>query len=226
MKSGCTYIFILLLIGACSRNAKKSTVNEQAVPVNDTSAVHRGRLIFNTCVTCHGAGAGGQIALHAPALVNQNGWYLKRQLQNFKAGIRGADPADSLGLQMSGMARTLADTQAMTDVVTYIKTLPPSNPEQTIKGDIQNGHDIYNMICGACHGPGAEGNKELNSPKLTGINDWYMQRQLGNFKSGIRGSHPEDKFGAQMKQMVNTMKDQAAVNDVVAYILSLQQKNP
>ena len=56
-------------------------------------------------------------------LAGQHGWYLKRQLMNFQAGLRGAQPGDDYGALMSNFARTLPDEQAIDDVVSYILTL-------------------------------------------------------------------------------------------------------
>jgi cytochrome c oxidase subunit 2 len=44
-------------------------------------------------------------------------------LHNYRAGLRGADPADTDGQQMRIMAATLADDAAVNDVVAYINTL-------------------------------------------------------------------------------------------------------
>jgi cytochrome c oxidase subunit 2 len=44
-------------------------------------------------------------------------------LHNYRAGLRGADAADSSGQQMRAMAATLADDAAVNDVVAYIDTL-------------------------------------------------------------------------------------------------------
>ena len=62
-------------------------------------------------------------ALHAPALAGRTDWYLVTQLRNYRAGLRGADPADSSGQQMRAMAATLPDEAAVNDVVAYIDTL-------------------------------------------------------------------------------------------------------
>ena len=56
------------------------------------------------------------------SLSGQHDWYLVRQLQNFKGGIRGGS-GDSFGAQMVPMASLLADEQAMKDVAAYIGTL-------------------------------------------------------------------------------------------------------
>ena len=56
-------------------------------------------------------------------------------------------------------------------------------------------------VCQACHGVDGMGNKALNSPKIAGQEPWYLERQLKNFKAGIRGADPKDKYGMQMRPM-------------------------
>ncbi len=50
-------------------------------------------------------------------------WYMARQLQHFRDGIRGGNPQDFHGAQMRSMAKTLADDEAVADVLDYIRTL-------------------------------------------------------------------------------------------------------
>ena len=50
-------------------------------------------------------------------------------------------------------------------------------------GDITVGKTLYST-CAACHGAEAEGNPLLHAPKLAGQGEWYLQRQLTNFKHG------------------------------------------
>src|SRR5215207_4616976 len=83
-----------------------------------------GKSLYAACQTCHGAKGEGNVAMNAPALAWQDAVYLKRQLQNFKAGIRGSDPRDSGGGQMRAMAATLADEAAIDNVIAYIQSLP------------------------------------------------------------------------------------------------------
>ena len=59
----------------------------------------------------------------SPNLTDQAGWYMERQLQYFRDGIRGAHPSDIFGLQMALFSKMLADEQAIADVVAYIETL-------------------------------------------------------------------------------------------------------
>jgi len=181
----------------------------------------RGREFFQVCAACHGQMGEGNKALNAPANAGQNEWYVLRQLKNFRAGIRGADPKDTFGIQMRPMAMSLPDDQAVEDVAAYVAQLEPVMPERTIQGDIEAGKKAY-APCVACHGENAEGNKSLNAPRLSWQHDWYIVRQLQNFKSGVRGSHPKDIYGAQMRPMAQLLATDEQVNDVAAYLSTLE----
>jgi cytochrome c oxidase subunit 2 len=65
------------------------------------------------------------------------------------------------------------------------------------------------------------GNVATNAPRYAGMSDWYLARQLKNFKDGVRGTHLQDYYGMQMGFMGRILKDEAAINDVVAYINTL-----
>ncbi|MDQ3563811.1 MAG: c-type cytochrome [Pseudomonadota bacterium] len=87
-------------------------------------------------------------------------------------------------------------------------------------GDAVEGEPLY-AACAACHGPQGEGNLALNAPKLSGLEDWYMKRQLKYFKQGARGAHDKDVFGRMMAPMAATLVDNVAIENVVAYIKTL-----
>ena len=53
------------------------------------------------------------------------------------------------------------------------------------------------------------------------MTDWYLARQLQNFKDGVRGTHPSDFYGFQMGLMANTVHDEQAIKDIIAYINTL-----
>jgi cytochrome c oxidase subunit II len=89
-----------------------------------------------------------------------------------------------------------------------------------VPGDAAAGQSLY-AVCSACHGVQAEGNAALNAPKLSGQGDWYLKRELQYFKSGARGTHEKDVFGKMMAPMAATLADDAAIDNVVAYIKSL-----
>lgn len=76
-------------------------------------------------------------------------------------------------------------------------------------------------VCAGCHGAQAEGNPALHAPKLAGQGDWYLKRQLKNYKLGARGTHDKDVFGKTMAPMAATLADDAAIANVAAYIGTL-----
>jgi cytochrome c553 len=82
-----------------------------------------GAAAYATCLACHGPDGKGNQALNAPPIVGQHDWYLVSQLHKFKKGIRGANPKDVTGGQMRPMSMTLADDQAIKNVVAHIDTL-------------------------------------------------------------------------------------------------------
>ncbi|NNL67289.1 MAG: c-type cytochrome [Myxococcales bacterium] len=83
----------------------------------------RGAALYAPCIACHMPDGSGNPALGSPPLKWASDWYLLSQLQKFKGGIRGTNPMDANGALMVGMAQTLADEQAMRDVIAHITTL-------------------------------------------------------------------------------------------------------
>ena len=182
-----------------------------------------GKAQYATCVACHGDQAQGNQALNAPRLNHLEPVYVAAQLVKFRSGVRGGEGATASSRSMAPMAATLADDQAIADVSAYIASLDSPTSEATVEGDAALGGDYYNQFCGACHGAGAVGNTSLNSPRLVGTDDWYLEAQLLAFRSGERGSHPEDTTGKQMRAMAMVLPNEQAVKDVVAYLRSLDE---
>jgi cytochrome c oxidase subunit 2 len=179
-----------------------------------------GQGLYAVCSACHGTRGEGNKTLNAPNLAGQHDWYLKRQLQNFKHGLRGANSNDTYGAQMAPMTATLADETAVENVVAYIVSFSDVDSPATISGDVNRGKELFNT-CQSCHGEDAQGIWALNAPRLNGVSDWYLARQLKNYKRGIRGSHPQDLDGKQMTLLTIMLRDDRAINDVVAYINTL-----
>jgi cytochrome c oxidase subunit 2 len=187
-----------------------------ARPPGDVAA---GKASFAVCAACHGANAEGNLAMNAPKLSGQSPSYLERQLRLFKQGARGTHEKDAFGKTMAPMAATLADDAAVANVVAYIATLPDAPAAATIKGDLDSGRRRY-ATCAACHGADGRGNFATNAPRLQGMSDWYMARQLKNLRDGVRGTHPQDIYGGQMALVAGMLSDDAQIGDVLAYINS------
>lgn len=214
---------IVLLCFACTGKIEVKESQERTVASSFSGNPESGKAHFNTCKSCHGDAGQGNRDRHAPALANTDSWYLYRQLKNFNLGIRGYIPEDTLGVQMASMAKVLKDTIAMKDVVAFIETLPEVPIKTELSGDIRKGERIYETICGSCHGPNAKGNELMHAPRLNGVDDRYLQNQIGKFKNGLRGNHPDDTYGAPMVPMMSLLKDEQSVNDIIAYIRSTIQ---
>ncbi len=192
-----------------------------AIGAQAAGDAEKGKALFAICSACHGANGEGNLLLNAPANAGQDEWYVIRQLNNFRDGTRGADPKDTYGAQMRPMAMQLADEQAVLDVSAYVASLPLVSITQTIDGNPEAGKAAY-APCVACHGANGEGNKSLNAPRLSGQHDWFVVRQLNNFKAGIRGTHAKDIYGQQMRPMAQILATDQQVNDVAAYIATLE----
>lgn len=171
------------------------------------------------CTTCHGVDGRGNIAVQAPRLAGIEDWYLKRQLENFRAGIRGTHPEDIQGIAMQPMAAKLSDA-SIVDIISWVGSWDYVATETTVEANVRRGRTAF-QSCAACHGANAEGNEALGAPALAGQNDWYLVTQLKNFRAGLRGAHQDDTYGAQMISMSRTLVGDAAILDVVSYINSL-----
>lgn len=179
-----------------------------------------GAVQYSICASCHGQQGEGMVAMNAPKLAGQSAWYLKRQIMNFKNGLRGTGEGDTFGQQMMGMVASLADAQAIDNVVAHIETFPDAAVAPTIEGNVAAGRKHY-KVCAYCHGADGMGAQALNAPRTAGMSDWYMLRQLQNFKHNVRGAHPRDYYGMQMGFMGDILHDEQAVKDVIAYINTL-----
>lgn len=198
--------------------AQQSTYDDTLNHVAGNAAV--GAAQYAVCAACHGQQGEGLQALNAPKLAGQNAQYLKRQIQHFKTGVRGTHADDVYGKQMAPMAATLINEAAIDNVIAYIETLEDVPTAATIEGDTEHGARLYNE-CAYCHGVDGLGIQAMKAPRAAGINDWYLARQLQNFKDDVRGAHPTDHYGKQMNLMADILQDEQAINDLVAYINTL-----
>lgn len=186
-------------------------------------AAEEGREPYNDryCTTCHGTDGQGNEGVQAPRLAGMEDWYLKRQLENFRAGIRGTHPRDREGIAMQPMAN-LTD-ESINDIINWVGGWAYKPAEITVQGDANAGAQLY-TACATCHGADASGNEAMGAPALVGQNDWYLVTQLKNYLAGYRGHHAEDTFGQQMRAMVQPLANETGIVNVVSYINSLAER--
>ena len=106
------------------------------------------------------------------------------------------------------------------NVIAHIQTFPDNPAPATVEGNIAHGQKLY-TVCAYCHGANGEGIQAMNAPRVAGMTDWYTERQLKNFKDGVRGAHLKDYYGFQMAFMADTLHSDQAIKDIVAYINTL-----
>jgi cytochrome c oxidase subunit 2 len=206
-------LLMAALLGGCSDDGSETAMAQASDPAVAGTV--------ESCKACHGAQGQGNRDLGAPVIANLDDWYLKRQLQGFRDGLRGAHEDDERGAQMRAMSLNLAD-ESLEGIVAAIQAMGPVPIQPSVEGNAENGRDYYNMICGACHGPEAKGNEMLNAPSLKGIDGWYLVEQFEKFRAGVRGTHPADKYGRQMQFMAKALPTIEEVRDVAAYLESLE----
>lgn len=183
---------------------------------------------FKYCTVCHGAAFQGNHSTDAPNLSILSAWYIERQLLNYKNDFRGKLDNDILGREMQPMV-SLLDEKAIAEISAFVgaaSAMPAKSPSTGPKhtANMNKGEKLY-QSCGACHGADGLGNKALGAPRLAGQQDWYLARQLTNYRNGSRGAMQGDQPGALMRASVSMLKDDEAIRDVVAFINTLNPLN-
>jgi cytochrome c553 len=173
------------------------------------------------CTVCHGANGNGNDAIRAPKIAGMEPWYIRRQLDAFRVGLRGKHPEDAAGHEMQPVGVRLRTEADIDRVLAYVATFSPKPPSATVAGDATRGRQSF-VTCSACHGARGEGNETIGAPALAGRTDWYLLTQLANYAAGIRGADPRDAYGAQMRAAIAALQDRRQMQDVVAYINTLR----
>ena len=80
---------------------------------------------------------------------------------------------------------------------------------------------LYRSVCATCHGLRGEGRKELFSPSIAGLPDWYVVLQMEKFRRGFRGL-PPDHAGMAMRSIASALPSNA-LPALAAYVSSLER---
>jgi cytochrome c553 len=203
---------LLLLIGGLGLSGCR---------LGTTDAATRGQEVFETCVPCHNADGSGNPEIGAPNIAGMKEWYVERELEKFRAGVRGMHFNDAEGMRMRPMALSLTSEDDVKAVSHYVETLAPVRHASSLPGDPKAGETLY-ATCGACHGDSGAGNQDLGAPRIAGVDDWYLATELRKFRSGVRGTSPKDREGRLMRPMARTLADEDAIRNVVAYVETLK----
>jgi cytochrome c oxidase subunit 2 len=171
---------------------------------------------YFACSSCHGRDGWGSPAIPVPPLAGQQADYLARQLRHYRDGVRGTHPTDTWGGQMALMAANLRDDQ-IDLLATYLAALPSWPTGATPDLQAPAAYDS----CRSCHGESGEGDARIGAPRIRGMDSRYLANQLRHYRTGVRGSHPQDSAGAQMR---NALPTGLGDNDIDAIAHYLQQR--
>jgi cytochrome c553 len=160
---------ILMLAIVCSTSGP--LLADEALPVRN-------------CTWCHGTSAQGYTT--APRLAGQRYEYLENQLLSFRNHARD----NPLSQQYMWGAVAFLDPHSARDLAFYFSTIPPRPANDGDWELAAVGRSIYeagipdqNIVsCAACHGPNAEGIREI--PRLGGLSYLYLKRKLEQWGEG------------------------------------------
>lgn len=180
-------------------------------------------LYVSQCGRCHGVLGEGIESVQAPKLAGLSAWYLERQTDHFVTGVRGGETDDRWGAQMHYYISAFAPERISQfgDVANYIATLDDVPVETQVSGDAELGKQLYDRNCALCHGESGLGIEAVNAPRLAGMDDWYLLRQLQKFRDGRRGTHADDEIGALMVPSAQALANEQEMRDIISYINGL-----
>jgi cytochrome c553 len=156
-------------------------------------------LPVRNCTWCHGISAQGYSK--APRLAGQRVDYLINQLQSFTTHKRD----EFLSTKYMWYATANLDPLTARNLAAYFSALPTEaakdgDSELAAEGRIifENGVPDENIAaCQACHGPGAQGVREI--PRLGGLSYGYLKRRLEQWSQG------QDAWGIPMPKVARSL---------------------
>jgi cytochrome c553 len=156
-------------------------------------------LSVSNCTWCHGSSAQGYSK--APRLAGQRADYLVNQLQAFATHKRD----EFLSTKYMWYAAAHLDPLTVRNLAAYLSALPPEAAKDGDSELIAEGRTIFEngvpdeniAACEACHGPEAQGVREI--PRLGGLSYGYLERRLEQWNQG------HDAWGAPMPKVARSL---------------------
>jgi cytochrome c oxidase subunit 2 len=90
------------------------------------------------------------------------------------------------------------------------------SPNETVTGE-----ELF-VACGFCHGDSGQGNDRRDGPALAGLEAWYLELQMHNYKNGIRGYLAEDVPGQVMLFSAPMLRNDFTITSLAEYISALE----
>ncbi len=168
------------------------------------------------CAECHGLdGAGNHIKF--PRLAGQKADYIIKQLNDFRAGRRKND-----GGQMEKTATELEEKDIPLVADWFSKQEAPwPKPTIDVEPDLARAKQLATAGangspgCLSCHSATSPYlfDRPYVAPRLAGQRDYYIAKQLRDFRDGRRGNDPDDT----MRKIALRLTD-AEINSLSVYL--------
>lgn len=178
----------------------KTAVLAIAFSAVSSLAGHAESHTIRNCTWCHGTSAQGYSP--APRLAGQQRQYLENQLVGFRQHTRD----NPFSKQYMWFATENLGPQTAHDLAVYFSKITPKPAEDGDQQLAVMGRTIYQdgvpdsniVACIACHGPRAEGVREI--PRLGGLEFTYLQRRLEQWGEGFNKTarHPMPHVASQL----------------------------
>lgn len=144
----------------------------------------QGPLPTKNCTFCHGISAQGLAT--APRLAGQRAAYIEKQLGAFREHLRD-NPYSKLYMWNAVANLPPATGRALAD---YFSQLAPRAAADGRRDLVDQGRALYQqgvadaniVTCVVCHGPNAEGVRDI--PRLGGLSYLYLKRRLQEWNEG------------------------------------------
>jgi len=81
------------------------------------------------------------------------------------------------------------------------------------------------VYCTVCHGVQMKGNVSIEAPRLSGMDKFYVERQLHAFRNGWRGADENDIAGMEMRPMAAILSD-AEIAAAAEYVNAVSSEPP
>lgn len=150
--------------------------------------------------------------MNAPSIAGLPRWYVTDQLREFRRELRGGHDDDAAGQLMQIKAKGLGERD-LAFVGRYIESMVPNATRVTLDAKITpRAKAHYLSDCASCHGDRGQGMKRERAPPLTYQPDWYLRKQLENFRNGKR------QHG---REPISDEPSEALTAEMVAWLASL-----
>jgi len=144
--------------------------------------------VVRNCTWCHGTSGQGYTV--APRLAGQRPLYLETQIRSFREHVRD----NPLSKQYMWSAVAALEPDTVRDLAAYFATIPPRPANDGDRALAAMGRSIYMegipdanvAACYACHGPNAEGIRDI--PRLGGLSRFYLKARLQQWGQGYHST--------------------------------------